>query len=194
MKKIGRFLISSSLLIASAMVLCSFTDVQAGCQKIPIAAAQETVKGKASLCSKHGDVTAQFDVSGLTPGNAYSFWFVYIDDAAKCGAEGDATCFGASGAGGQQNAVPDEALGRLSDVVAPSNGRATISGDVPGLQLSKGSEVLLLLKGHGTANTSDNLVRARQLLTPEDLTIGAPNFGIVGGAVADYAGTAAFNN
>jgi hypothetical protein len=82
----------------------------------------------------------------------------------------------------------------MSDVVAPRNGRATLSGDVPDLQLASGSQVWLLLKGHGAANTSDDLARARQLLTPEDPTIGAPNLGIVGGSAADNAGLAVFNN
>ena len=37
-KKIGLFLVSSSLLIVSAAVLCSFTNAQAGCQQQPIGA------------------------------------------------------------------------------------------------------------------------------------------------------------
>ena len=40
-----------------------------------------------------------------------------------------------------------------------------IEGKVPGLQqLSVGSQVMYLLKGHGAANPTDNLARARQLL------------------------------
>ncbi len=156
MKRIGRFLVSSSLLIAGATVLGSFTDAQAGCQKQPIAAAQETVKGNGFLCSNQTDVKARIQASGLTPCDAYTFWFVYIDDAAKCAAEGEPICFGEN----DPNDVPDAAFGRLSDVVAPKDGKASISGSVPGLTLSKGSQVLFLLKGHGAANTSDNLVRA----------------------------------
>jgi len=193
MKKIGRFMVSSSLLIASATVLCSFTDVQAGCQKQPLMAVQESVKGNGSLCAGSGGVSARLEVSGLIPGDAYTFWFLYIPDGAACAAD-EATCFGASATGGQQNAVPNEAFGRLSDVVAPKNGKATLSGNVPDLQLSSGTQVWLLLKGHGPANTSDNLALARQLLTPQDPTIGAPNLGIVGGSVADNAGLAVFNN
>ena len=193
MKKIGRFMVGSSLLIASATVLCSFTDVQAGCQKQPLMAVQESVKGNGSLCAGSGGVSARLEVSGLIPGDAYTFWFLYIPDGAACAAD-EATCFGASATGGQQNAVPNEAFGRLSDVVAPKNGKATLSGNVPDLQLSSGTQVWLLLKGHGPANTSDNLALARQLLTPQDPTIGAPNLGIVGGSVADNAGLAVFNN
>src|ERR1700722_10434144 len=191
MKKIGRFMVGSSLLIASATVLCSFTDVQAGCQKQPLMAVQESVKGNGSLCEGSGGVSARLEVSGLIPGDAYTFWFLYIPDGAACAAD-EATCFGASATGVQQNAVPNEAFGRLSDVVAPKNGKATLSGNVPDLQLSSGTQVWLLLKGHGPANTSDNLALARQLLTPQDPTIGAPNLGIVGGSVADNAGLAVF--
>lgn len=193
MNKIGRFMVSSSLLIASATVVCSFTEAQEGCQKQPLGAVQEPVKGAAFLCREPDGVRARLNVSGLIAGDAYTFWFLYIPDGAACAAD-EATCFGASAAGGQQNAVPNEAFGRLSDVVAPKNGKATVSGDVPGLLLSSGTQVWLLLKGHGPANTSDNLARARQLLTPEDSTIGAPNLGIVGGNVADNAGLAVFNN
>jgi hypothetical protein len=191
-KKIKLFLVSSSLLIVSAAVLCSFTSVQAGCQQQPLGALAETVNGSGFLCSLPGDVTAGLVVSGLTPGNAYTFWFIYIPDGTTCGAD-QATCFGASATGGQQNAVPAEAFGRLSDVIAPRNGKAILFGDVPGLRLSKGSQVWLLLKGHGPAN-SDNLARARQLLTPEDPTVGAPNLGIIGGNAADNSGLAVFNN
>ena len=58
MKKIGRFLVSSSLLIASATVLCSFTDVQAKCQKQPIGSAQEAVAGNGFVCPGPGGVGA----------------------------------------------------------------------------------------------------------------------------------------
>jgi hypothetical protein len=192
-KKIGLFLISSTLVTVSTAVLCSFTTVQAGCQQQPIAALAETVHGSGFLCSLPGDVTAGLEVGGLTPGDAYTFWFVYIPDGTTCGAD-QATCFGASATGGQQNAVPAEAFGRLSDVIAPEKGKAILFGDVPGLRLSKGSQVWLLLKGHGPANTTDNLARARQLLTPEDPTVGAPNLGIIGGNAADNSGLAVFNN
>ena len=192
-KKIGLFLVSSTLLTVSAAVLCSFTSAQAGCQQQPLAALQETVQGSGFLCSLPGDVTAGLVVSGLTPGDAYTFWFIYIPDGTTCGAD-QATCFGASATGGQQNAVPAEAFGRLSDVIAPKNGKAILFGDVPGLRLAKGSQVWLLLKGHGPANTSDDLARARQLLTPEDPTVGAPNLGILGGNAADNSGLAVFNN
>ncbi len=86
-KKIKLFLVSSSLLIVSAAVLCSFTSVQAGCQQQPLAALAETVQGNGFLCSLPGDVGAGLEVSGLTPGDAYTFWFIYIPDGTTCGAD-----------------------------------------------------------------------------------------------------------
>jgi hypothetical protein len=192
MKTIGRFLIVSSLIVITA-TLCGLTAAQAACHKLAIGAAQETIKGNAFLCPGNGGVTAKLEASGLIPGNVYTFWFIYIPDGAACAAD-EATCFGASAGGGQQNIVPAEAFGRISDAVAPKNGKATISGSVPGLQLSSGSQVWLLLKGHGTAKTGDNLALARQLLTPEDPTVGAPNLGIIGGNAADNAALTIFNN
>ena len=192
MKRIERFIISGSLLIASATVLCSFADAQAKCQKQPIGSAQEAVTGSGFVCPGPGGVSARLEASGLTPGNAYTLWFIYVPDGAACAAD-EATCFGANGTGGDKNAVPTEAFGRLSDVVAPKNGKATVSGDVPGLQLSKGSQVWLLLNGHGALNTSDNLARARQLLTPEDPSVGAPNLGVLSLPASDHAALTIFS-
>ena len=192
MNKIGRFIVGSSLLIASATVLYSFTDVQAGCQKQPIGSAQEAVTGNGFVCPGPGGVSARVEASGLTPGNAYTLWFIYVPDGAACAAD-EAKCFGANGTGGDQNAVPTEAFGRLSDVVAPKNGKATVSGEVPGLQLSKGSQVWLLMNGHGALNTSDNLARARQLLTPEDPSVGAPNLGVLSLPASDHAALTIFS-
>jgi len=191
MKTIERFLAVSSLIVITT-VLCGFNSAQAACHKLAIGAAQETIKGNAFLCPGKGGVTAKLEASGLIAGDAYTFWFIYIPDGTTCAAD-QATCFGASAGGGQQNAVPAEAFGRMSDVVAPKNGKATISGSIPGLVLSSGSQVWLLLKGHGAAKT-DSLALARQLLTPEDPTVGAPNLGIIGGNAADNAALTIFNN
>jgi hypothetical protein len=191
---IVRFPTGILLIVISVLGLSWFSPAQAACVKQAVAPLAETVSGEVSLCQTSGDVIAKLQLKGLKPGNAYTVWLVYVDDGAKCSAEGQAACFGTTNTGGDQNAVPDEAFGRLTDVIAPKNGKANISGDVPGLQLSKGSQVWILVKGHGPASTSDNLARARQLLTPEDETAGAPNLGIVGGAVADFTSLNIFDN
>jgi hypothetical protein len=177
-------------LIVSATALGAFTDAQAACRKEALAPAMETVAGNAFLCPTKEGVTGEIRATGLIPGDAYTFWFVYIDNAAQCAADGMAKCVGIN----LPNDVPDAAFGRVADVIAPKNGKATIVGTVPGLQLSPGSQVMYLLKGHGPANPTDNLARSRQILTAEDPTVGSPGLGIVGGAVADFAGTATFNN
>jgi len=46
---------------------------------------------------------------------------------------------------------------------------------------SSGSQIWLLMFGHGAADFSDGRHLARQLLTPEDPLAGAPYLGIVGG-------------
>jgi hypothetical protein len=194
MKTIRRFLGGSLLIVVSIIGLSSQSEAQAACVKQAVAPLAETVSGQISLCRTSGEIIANLQLKGLKPGNAYTVWFVYVDDGSKCSAEGQATCFGTTNTGGDQNAVPDEAFGRLTDVIAPKNGKANISGGVPGLQLSKGAQVWILVKGHGPASTSDNLARARQLLTPEDETAGAPNLGIVGGAVADFTSLNIFDN
>lgn len=190
MNKIQRLLVIGSMLIVSATVLGSLTNAQAACRKVALAPAMETVTGNAYLCTDKGGVTAEIDAKGLTPGDAYTFWFVYVDNAAQCAADGMAKCVGIN----LPDDVPDGAFGRLGDIIAPSNGKGMIEGKVPGLQQSVGSQVMYLLKGHGAANPTDNLARARQLLTPEDATVGSPNLGIVDGATADFAATATFNN
>jgi len=191
---IARFSTSFLLTIISVLGLSWFSPGQAACVKQPVAPLAEKVSGQVSLCQTSENVIAKLELNGLTAGNAYTIWFVYVDDGSKCAAEGQAACFGASATGGDQTAVPDEAFGRLTDVIAPKNGKANISGDVPGLQLSEGSQVWILVKGHGPASISDNLALARQLLTPEDATAGAPNLGIVGGAVADFTSLNIFDN
>jgi hypothetical protein len=188
--KIASRSVSSSMLILGAVMLCSFTDAHAACRKVALSPAMETVAGNAFLCTTKAGVTAEIRASGLTAGDAYTFWFVYIDNAAKCAADGMVVCVGIN----LPDDVPDAAFGRVADVIAPAKGKVTIVGTVPGLQLSAGSQVMFLLKGHGPANPTDNLARARQILTAEDATVGSPGLGIVGGAVADFAATAAFNN
>jgi len=186
----SRLVIGISMLILSATVLGSFTNAEAACRKVALAPAMETVAGTAYLCTTKTGVTAEIRATDLTPGDVYTVWFVYIDSAAQCATDGMAKCIGIN----LPDDVPDAAFGRLGDAIAAANGKATIVGTVTGLQQSVGSQVMYLLKGHGTASTSDNLARARQVLTAEDATVGSPGLGIVGGVSADIAATATFNN
>ena len=73
MKKIGLFLVSSTLLTVSAVVLCSFTSAQAGCQQQPITALAETVQGSGFLCSLPGDVSGRTGGKRTDPGQRVHF-------------------------------------------------------------------------------------------------------------------------
>ena len=104
--KIQRLLVIGSMLIVSATVLGSLTNAQAACRKVALAPAMETVTGNAYLCTDKGGVTAEIDAKGLTPGDAYTFWFVYVDNAAQCAADGMAKCVGIN--------LPDDVPDRAS--------------------------------------------------------------------------------
>ena len=128
-------------------------------------------------------MSAEVKAKGLTSGNAYTFWFAYIDNPSLCTGGGPGVCappdFGTSAPSGNATADPLGVFGRLdSTVVDKKNGKETFSGAIGGLRLSSGSLVILLLYDHGAAE-SDNRLLARQLLTPQDPAAGAPGLGIV---------------
>ena len=139
---------------------------------------------EANLCVDTDEgVSAQLKAKGLTPGNAHTFWFAYVDQPSSCTGGGPGVCtpedFGTVAPSGDSMADPLGVFGRMdSTVVDKRNGRETFSGEIGGLRLSSGSLVVLLLYDHGAAN-SDNRLLARQLLTPEDPAAGAPGLGIV---------------
>ena len=142
-----------------------------------IALGGTTIQGEATLCADDQGVRAKLKPKALTPGNAYTVWFNYIDNPSLCSG-GPGVCGPADLGVGNPSANPLGTFGRLDSTVA-ENGKADFSGRVGGLRFSSGSQVWLLLYSHGPANTSDNRRRARQLLTPEDPPAGPPNLGNV---------------
>jgi hypothetical protein len=126
-------------------------------------------------------VIAQINAENLTPKDAYTVWFVYIDKPANCQTP---DCSDASPVGNN----PLMVFGRMDSLVADKTGRAHFWGDLRAFRLSKGSLVWLLVFGHGMASETDNRYRARQLLTPQDPSLGdamgAPIDGPVGQGVA----------
>ena len=121
-------------------------------------------------------------LDNLAPGNAYTVWWVYFDTPAACTggtplpvplSAGASACDFDDFGGDRPQAV----FGRMDSGVAPRRGSLRFSGDFGGMQPSSGSEVWLLVFGHGPANFSDGSALARQLLTPEDPTAGAPHLG-----------------
>jgi len=145
------------------------------CLQASVAAVNSSgIQGTGSLCWGSQGVTASLSAGNLTPGSAYTIWFAYWDNPATC----KSLPCGDNDAGGDNPAV---VFGRMDGAVADASGQTLFTGTIRDLQLSKHSEVQLVMFGHGLVNTTDNRFRARQLLTPQEPALGAP----MGGAVAD---------
>ena len=148
------------------------------------------ITGDANLCEAEGVVTASIHVEGLTPGNAYTVWFVVFDNPANCGNYSGGTpgvCTSADAT--LPSASPEAVFGRMDSLIAEDDGTARLGGHYRNLHLSHGAIVWLLMFGHGPAFTTDNRELARQLLTPQKVALGAPGLGasgdtIQGGGVA----------
>lgn len=110
----------------------------------------------------------------LTPGVAYTVWFVYFDDTSRCliphqCADADLT---------MPASDPQGVFGRMDSAIAGDNGELTFQATLRDFRISAGSAVLLALFEHGPASTTDNQERARQLLTPQAPGLGAPGLGV----------------
>jgi hypothetical protein len=142
---------------------------QTNCLDTPLVSmADSGVTSSAQLCVRDEGVHAQVATSNLAAGDANTAWFVYFDRPANCRAM---PCMPADAIGED----PVGVLGRMDGLVADATGAGTFAGDFRGLRLSGGSQVHLPIYGHGPAST-DNRARARQLLTPEDPILGAPDW------------------
>jgi hypothetical protein len=167
------------------VVLLALSSVAAGAAecddslKAQVAPHGSTVQGSAELCIDEGRVTATMQTENLTPGDAYTIWFAYIDDPTKCG----------NYLGGTRGVCQDQdfflpadnpagVFGRMDGAIAGKTGRARFTGSFRGLRFSHGAVVLLLMFGHGPANATDNRFLARQLLTPQLRVLGAPGLGV----------------
>jgi hypothetical protein len=131
------------------------------------------IEGKATLCINAKGVSGKMKTKHLNPGDAYTIWFIYFDQPSLCVGGGPGIC-GDADFGGDN---PLGVFGRFDSAVAPDNGKVDFAGSVRGLQLSSGSQVWLIMFGHGAADTNDGRQLARQLLTPEDPAAGAPHLG-----------------
>jgi hypothetical protein len=132
--------------------------------------AQEPITGDAFLCADPVGIRSDIHLTHLTPGNVYTLWFAYLDQRSACAA---AMCARPDFMGDN----PVGVFGHMDSVIADTTGEATLGGSLPGMQLSQGSEVWLLIFNHGTASTDNHLELARQLLTPQDPGLGAPAAG-----------------
>jgi len=136
--------------------------------------------GSGNMCATPGGLKAQMSVEGLIPGNSYTVWWVYFDNQVNNESQcvGGFPFVGACGFGDFGGDNPVAVFGLLGSVVAADSGKAHFGDQLNGMQISSGSEVWLLMFGHGEADMEDNRQLARQLLTPEDPTAGFPHLGV----------------
>jgi hypothetical protein len=128
------------------------------------------ITGNAKMCITASGVHTRITAQNLTPGNPYTVWFVIFDDPQKCLNPGHCTPADTT----TPLADPEGVLGRYDSIVA-SGTQGTFSGHV-GLIPSSGSEIHMPIFAHGSLS-SDGHIRARQLLTPQDPSLGAPGLG-----------------
>ena len=155
------------------------------------------LSGKGKVCVTPQGLRGNMKIRGLAEGNAYTVWWVYIDRPDECvpfwlqppavpfpepvGYAGNCSFvdfFTGDSSGEFLN--PLVVFGRMDSAIPRENGMTRFSGTVRGMQPSPGSQVWMLVFGHGPAATSDGRQLARQLLTPEDPGSGIPHLGIQG--------------
>jgi hypothetical protein len=136
-------------------------DDGSACRELPVTAlAASTVEGQARLCLDDGAVRAGLQVSGLSPGQAYTAWLAYFDRPADCG---QAPC----GLVDLLGENPPGVLGRVGGGVPNYTRAMELHAELHDLMLTPGAQVSLLLLNHGSASIVDARARARQILTAE---------------------------
>jgi hypothetical protein len=181
---------SSLLFLALGMIYpLGHATARTKCYEPDLVPVGAEVLRDATLCVSDHEVRAEITAKGLTSGNAYTFWFAYIDNPLLCSG-GPGVCGDPDFGAGDPTADPLGVFGRFDSTVADRDGKGkgkqkdknveeNFSGAINGLRLSSGSLVILLLYDHGEADTMDNRQRARQLLTPQDPATGAPGLGVI---------------
>ncbi len=171
----------------------------------------QAIGGRGGICSTPYGMFSSLKLSGLTPGNAYTVWWVYIDKPEECvgfplnpdnsdvpfpepenyaGSCGLADFFTVDPEGFLNPLV---VYGRMDSVTAHNARRTWFSGDIRSFVPSSGSQVWMFVFGHGPADKTDKRQLARQLLTPEDPLSGVPHLGIEGRPFGYPAAVAVFN-
>jgi hypothetical protein len=196
------------VLAAVALQLTPATEVYAGggwdCDSSRLTSFWEQdvggneLSGKGTVCVSPFGLWSLVKVRGLTAGNAYTTWWVYIDDPESCanfplpspdpipfpepenfaGPCGLADFFTMDPSGEFLN--PLAVFGRMDSVIAREKRMTYFTGDLRDFEPSSGSQIWLFVFGHGPADQSDKRQLARQLLTPEDPGSGVPHVGIEG--------------
>ena len=163
------------------------------------------LSGRGKLCVTPWAMFARMKVRGLTPGNAYTVWWTYVDDPDSCQnfflttdiapipADEPVGYAGPCGIVDFSGTDPLGVIGRMDSVVPQREGKVYFSGSLRNFKPTSGSQVWVYIFGHGPADDGDNKHRARQLLTPEDPTAGAPHLGIEGSPFGYPAGVVVFD-
>ena len=174
------------VLVAIVSVLDPVEAKGSDCENQAVGSILQPVTGTARFCLNHRGVKGRMWLQGLTPDEAYTVWWVYIDDPLACETPG--IC------GDVDFAGPDPLVvfGLMDSLVANSHGRTQIEDFLRGMEPTEGSQFWMLMLGHDQAKSGKAL--ARQLLTPEDPAAGTPHLGnIVDGALFEPAAIAVFN-
>lgn len=163
-------------------------DKSTECQTLDLGPVLQPVEGRAQLCVHSWGLRGNLDARNLVPDEAYTVWWVYIDDPASC-AVAPGICTPADFFGDNPLGV----FGRMDSGIAPASGRVFFNDALRDMEPSPGSQVWLLLFTHGPADRDDGRRLSRQLLTPEDPVFGAPHLGnFVDGTLGFPAGLAVF--
>ncbi len=142
--------------------------------------------GRASLCVSDDGVRVSMRLHNLVPGRAYTAWFVYFDRPSECANSGVPSPNEPCGSIDLVRPVPDSAhpsatppgvFGRMDSAVADDDGEVRFFARLQHFHVSRGAHVHVGAFVHDPAS-SDNKVRARQLLTPEAPGLGAPGLGV----------------
>jgi len=163
------FLLSTATPKLMAANRCKTKEVQA-----VVPQNGSSVSGGALLVVNKGGAHVLIQAENLTPGNAYTVWFVYFDDTSKCVTPNHCADVDLTMPAG----APEGVFGRMASAIAGPDGELTFQATLPDFEVSAGSAVHLALFSHGPANTTDLQERARQLLTPEAPALGEPGLGV----------------
>ena len=147
-----------------------------------------SVSGHGTLVVNNEGADVVIRAENLTPGVAYTTWFLYFDNTAQCLVPHQ--CGNADLSAPASN--PAGVLGRLDSAASGDNGQLTFKGTLRDFHVSAGSSVHIAVYAHGPVDLTNNQARARQLLTPESPSLGAPGLGVgapkgflVAGAIFD---------
>ena len=154
---------------------------------------ENNIGGSAKLCIDDSGLQGKMRVNNATEGNAYTVWWVYINDPV-CPGGGFFGCvwtffgdepsdfleFSPELCGVAIPCVDEEPLavfGRMDSAVGKGSGKLRFSNKLNDMRVSSGSQVWMLMFGHGEAADGGTQL-ARQLLTPEDPASGFPHVGV----------------